>query len=213
MLIVHHLRVSQSERVVWLCEELAIPYRLISYERDLVSRLAPRECRTLHPAGTAPVIVDGGLVLAESGAIVEYIIARHGGGRLALGPEHANFADYLYWLHFANGNLQPSMMRDALLGWVYVPANNPVALLIHERLERSLDVLELRLTQAPYLAGSEFTAADIMNVFSLTTMRMFHQIDLTPYEAILAYLQRISARGAYRRAMQKGDPRMTPLLS
>jgi len=213
MLTVHHLRVSQSERIVWLCEELEIPYELKCYARDPVSRLAPPECRALHPTGTAPVITEGDLTLAESGAIVDYIIAKHGGERLALGPDHPNFAEYLYWFHFANGNLQPSMMRDALLRWVDVPADNPIAMLIHERLERSFALLEARLAQTPYLAGAEFTAADIMNLFSLTTMRMFHPIDLTPYPAILAYLQRIGARDAYQRAMRKSDPDMAPLLT
>jgi glutathione S-transferase len=159
------------------------------------------------------VITEGDLTLAESGAIVTYIIARHGGGRLALGPNHPNFADYLYWFHFANGNLQPSMMRDALLRWVDVPADNAISVLIHERLERSLTLLESRLTETEYLAGAELTAADIMNLFSLTTMHMFHPIDLTPYPAILAYLRRIGARDAYQRAMRKGDPDMTPLLT
>src|SRR3954454_15593067 len=103
MLIVHHLGKSQSERIVWLCEELAIPYELKRYTRDAVTMLAPADYKALHPIGSAPVITDGGLVLAASGAVVDYIIAKYGQGRLALKPDHPDFADYLYWMHFANG--------------------------------------------------------------------------------------------------------------
>ena len=104
MLIVHHLGKSQSERIVWLCEELAVPYQLKRYDRDPATMLAPPDYKALHPMGAAPVITDGDVVLAESGAIVDYIIARHGGGRLALAPAHPDYADYVYWFHFANGS-------------------------------------------------------------------------------------------------------------
>ena len=97
MLTVHHLGQSQSERVVWLCEELGIPYDLKIYDRDAVTRLAPPEYKALHPLGAAPVIQDGDVLLAESGAIVEYIVAKHGEGRLVLAPDHPDFAQFLYW--------------------------------------------------------------------------------------------------------------------
>ena len=114
MLTVHHLGISQSERIVWLCEEIDLPYRLLRYERDPVTRMAPPEYRALHPFGTAPVITDGDLVLAESGAIIEYLLARYGRGRLTVAPERPGFADYLFWFHFANGSLMPSMMVDII---------------------------------------------------------------------------------------------------
>lgn len=107
MLVVHHLGISQSDRIVWLCDELAIPYQLIRYERDPVTQLAPAEYRALHPFGTAPVITDDGLTLGESGAIIEYIIAKHGNGRLPVTADRPEFADYLFWFHFANGSLMP----------------------------------------------------------------------------------------------------------
>ena len=213
MLTVHHLGRSQSERVVWLCEELGIPYELKRYERDPETILAPSEYKALHPMGTAPVITDGDTVLAESGAVVEYIIAKHGAGRLALEPDDRDFADYLHWLHFANGTLQAVMGRNMVLRRLDPPAGHPVLLSTKARLERALAVVEARLGGARYFAGEEFSAADIMNVFSLTTMRSFMPVDLGPYPAILAYLQRIGARDAYRRAMQKGDPDMAPLLT
>ncbi len=110
MLTVHHLGISQSDRIVWLCEELAIPYGLVRYERDPVTRLAPANYKALHPTGTAPVVTDDGLTLGESGAIIDYIVAKHGGGRLTLSADHPDFARYFYWYHFAGSSLMPSMM-------------------------------------------------------------------------------------------------------
>lgn len=212
MLTVHHLHTSQSERIVWLCEELGLTYELKCYDRDPKTRLAPPEYKALHPMGVAPVIGDGGLVLGESGAIVEYLITRHGDGRLALGPTHPDFAQYLFWLHWANGTLQPTMSRNMVLRRAETPADSPVTLAIRARLDQALAYLDARLAQVPYLAGSQFTAADIMNVFSLTTMRVFYPLDLAPYAHIKAYLQRIGEREAYRRALAKGDAGMVPLL-
>lgn len=213
MLTVHHLGKSQSERIVWLCEELGIPYTLKHYTRDPVTNLSPPELKALHPLGAAPVITDGELLLAESGAIVDYLLARHGGGRLAPGPQHPDFASYLYWLHFANGNLQPNMGRNMVLRRLNLPEDHPMLLAMRGRLKLVLDLIEARLASVPWLAGQEFSAADIMSVFSLTTMRYFYPADLSSYPAILAYLQRVAARPAYQRAMAKGDPGMPLLLT
>ena len=213
MLTIHHLGHSQSERIVWLCEELGVPYALTKYDRDPVTILSPPALKALHPIGAAPVIQDDGLLLAESAAIVEYIIAKHGGGLLRLGPDHPDFATYLYWFHFANGNLQPVMGRSLMVGRVGLSPDHPVQAAVQGRLDRVMALVEERLGEADYLAGSEFTAADIMSVFSLTTMRLFQPVDLRPYPNILAYLQRIGARPAYQRAMAKGDPDLTPMLT
>lgn len=213
MLTIHHLGKSQSERIIWLCEELALPYELKHYQRDPVTILAPPELKELHPLGAAPVITEGELVLAESGAIIEYIIAKHGGGRLALGPTHPDFAQYLYWFHFANSNLQPIMGRNMILRRLDLAPDNPTLVATKGRLDRALGVVETRLRDVDYLAGQEFTAADIMMVFSLTTMRVFLPLDLAPYAHIRAYLRRIGDREAYQRAMHKGDPDMAPLLT
>jgi glutathione S-transferase len=107
MLTIHHLGHSQSERIVWLCEELGLTYNLLHYTRDAVTRLSPPELKALHPLGAAPVVEDGDLLLAESAAVVEYIIVKHGGGRLKPGPDHPDYAAFLYRFHFSNGNLQP----------------------------------------------------------------------------------------------------------
>jgi glutathione S-transferase len=213
MLTIHHLGISQSERVVWLCEELGIAYELKHYTRDPVTRLSPPDLRALHPAGTAPVMTDGEVQIAESGAIVQYIIARYGNGRLALPPEHPDFAQYLYWFHFANGNLQPHLGRNLVLNRLDVADDHAVKVSARERVDRALAMVEARLAQVPYFAGAAFTAADIMNVFTLTTMRYFQPWDLGGYPHILAYLQRIAARPAYAAAMAKGDPGMKLLLT
>ncbi len=213
MLTVHHLGKSQSERIVWLCEELEIPYELKRYDRDPVTRLAPPEYKALHPIGAAPVITDGDLVLAESGAVIEYIVAKHGNGRLALAADHPDFAQFLYWFHFANGTLQPAMGRNMILSRLRLAEDNPILLAMRGRLDLALGLVEARLGKVAYFAGREFTTADIMTVFSLTTMRLFLPFDLAPYPAILAYLQRIGKRASYQRAMRKGDPDMTPLLT
>ncbi len=213
MLIVHHLGKSQSERIVWLCEELGIPFELKVYDRDKVTRLAPPEYKALHPIGAAPVITDGDVCLAESGAIVEYIAAKYGKGRLVLAPDHPDFAQFLYWFHFANGTLQPATGRNMILGRLNLPGDNPLLRAMKGRQDLALGLVEARLGKVEYFAGREFTTADIMIVFTLTTMRLFLPFDLKPYPAILAYLQRIGRRDAYRRAMTKGDPDMAPLLT
>ena len=210
MLTVHHLGVSQSERIVWLCEELGVPYELKVYDRDPVSRLAPPEYKALHPIGTAPIITDGDVVLPESGAIIEYVIGKYGNGRLTVGPDAPNYADYLFWLHFANATMMTRHMM--LLG---VPADDvsPRTQWVRERAKATWDLVEQRLGHAPYFAGDDFTAADIIMGFPLTTMRAFTPIKLDAYANIRAYLQRIGARPAYQRAMAKGDPAMAPMLS
>jgi len=213
MIKIHHLGHGQSERVVWLCEELGLPYELRHYTRDAVTRLSPPELKARHPLGAAPLIEDGDLLLAESAAIVEYIIVKHGGGRFKPGPGHADYAAFLYWFHFANGNLQPGMGRLMMINSAKLPADHPVRVSVQGRLDRLLALVEARLGEVPYLAGREFTAADIMSVFPLTTMRLFQPVDLGPYPNIRAYLQRIGERPAYRSAMAKGDPDLTPMLS
>ena len=213
MLTVHHLGKSQSERIVWLCEELGIPYDLKRYERLPVTMLAPPEYKALHPLGAAPVIIDGDVVLAESAAIIEYIAARHGKGRLVLAADHPDFAQFLYWFHFANGTLQANMGRNMILNRLKLAEANPILLATKARVDRAFDLVDARVREADYLAGAEFTSADIMMGFSLTTMRYFLPYDLARCPNIVRYLARIGARPAYRRAMEKGDPGMALLLT
>jgi glutathione S-transferase len=212
MLTVHHLGKSQSERIVWLCEELAIPYELKCYTRDAKTMLAPPEYKALHPIGAAPVITDGDLVLAESGAIVDYIMARYGKGRLTPSANDPGFAQFLYWFHFANGTLQAAMGRLMILNRLKLGDDNPVLAAMKTRVDRAFDLVDARLREAEYLAGP-FTTADIMIGFSLTTMRYFQPYDIARCPNVVTYLARIGARPAYRRAMEKGDPGMALLLT
>src|SRR3569832_732406 len=204
MLTVHHLGKSQSERIVWLCEELGIPYELKRYTRDPVTMLAPPDYKALHPIGAAPVITDGDLVLAESGAIVDYIMAKYGNGRLVLRPDDPDFARFRYWFHFANGTLQAGMGRLMILTRLKLAEDNPMLVATRARLDRAFDLVDARVRDAEYLAGGTFTTADIMIGFSLTTMRYFQPYDLSRCPHVVKYLGRIGGRPAYRRAMEKG---------
>jgi glutathione S-transferase len=200
MLTIHHLASSQSERIVWLCEELGLPYDLIRYERDPATRSAPPAYKALHPFGTSPAITDGDLVLGESSAIVDYLLARHGEGRLSLAVDDTHFADYLYWLHFANGSFIPSVMMNFALQMLGV-ADTDTTRMLRGRNALALRMSETRLAAVPYFAGDRFTAADIMMVAPLKGSR-----DLSGYPYIRAYVERMAERPAYRRAMQKAEP-------
>jgi glutathione S-transferase len=210
MLTVHHLKASQSERIVWLCEELGIPYELKIYPRE-PDGAAPPSYKALHPQGTAPTVTDGNVVLAETGAIVDYILARHGGGRLVVSPQAPNFPDYLYWLHFGNGFFVPSAMMSIAASRI-AGDNKQAAQRFAGRQELAYRLSEARLGHVPYFAGTEFTAADIMMVFPLTTMRAITGRSLDDSPNLRAYLKRTGERPAYRRAMEKSDPGMKPAL-
>lgn len=208
MLTVHHLRLSQSERIVWLCEELGIDYDLKIYLRREDNNLAPDDYKALHPMGIAPVITDGDLVLGESGAICEYIDGRYGNSRLSPGPGHSDFADHLFWLHFANGTFMATGMCEITCAYT---GTTPPAF-VTDRSRRGWELVEARLEEAEYFGGSQLTTADIMMGFALTTMRAFveHALDGSPH--LRAYLRRIGQRPAYKRAMEKCEPGMTPKL-
>jgi len=223
MLTVHHLRRSRSERVHWLCEELGLDYELRCYDRmDLTAAdgtvvplmgLAPPAYKALHPLGSAPVIEDRGLVLAESGAIVDYILARYGDGQgLALGADDPSFANYLYWLRFANDTFQAMLGRSMFLQRLR-GGSGPISRHVDAQIALALGLIDRQLGEKLHIAGNDFTAADIMLVFPLTTMRYFAPFDLASRPHILTYLRRISMRDAYWRAMAKGDPDMPLLLT
>ncbi|CAG9952652.1 unnamed protein product [Clonostachys rosea f. rosea IK726] len=214
-LIVHHLQVSQSERIPWLCEELGIDYELKNYKRAPI--FAPPEYKALHPQGTAPIIQDGDLFLAESGACIEYIYNKHGpsnpsGPKLFLEPSDPAYAEFLYWWHWSNTNFQASISRSMLVQSAGLGDDNPTVKYGRERFATSLKILEDRLKGNKWLVGEKFTVADIMIVFSLTTMRNWHPYSLRDYANILSYLQRVSERETYRRAMKKSDPDMELIL-
>lgn len=210
MIIVHHLGVSQSDRVVWLLEELGVPYELKWYTRK-ENGLMPEEYLALHPASTAPVITDGNLVLAESAAIVEYLCHRHGGGRFTVRPDQANYPDYLYWLHFNNNIMALFLGRLGLnAGQAAGAEAERVAQLLARREAGYYGFLEQRLGLAPYLAGTEITCADIMSMFVLTALPLFGGRSIDDLPNARAYVQRVSGRAAYAKAMQLAGPTATP---
>ncbi|KAH8731957.1 hypothetical protein GQ44DRAFT_603353 [Phaeosphaeriaceae sp. PMI808] len=210
-LIVHHLQVGQGERIPWLLEELNIPYELQLYQRAPL--LAPPELKAKYPMGASPVLddvtdPDHPITLAESGAICDYIIHKYANGRLALPPTHKNFSDYLYWFHFSNATLQAGLFRRAQSRGM-VGENDPRHQNNSARVVIALKHVDNRLrTTGAWLAGNDFTAADIMTVWCFTTMRKSEPIDLTEYEGILNWLKRVGQREAYRRAMSKADPEL-----
>jgi len=211
MLTVHHLGISQSERIVWLCEELELDYALKLYERRADNRLAPDEYKALHPMGIAPVITDGDLVLGESGAICEYICGRYGAGRLSPGPDDPDFADHLFWFHWSNGTFMATLMMQLVLS--AGPEGNMAAPFVADRARRGWEMIEARLGAAPFFGGRNLTTADIMMVYCVTTSRAFRNSSIDAYPNLKAYLARIGARPAYQRAMAKADPDMTPMLA
>ena len=209
MLTIHHLRISQSERIVWLCEELGLDYDLKLYMRDPDTRLAPPELKALHPMEIAPLIEDDGVMLGESGAIVEYIIGKYAPDTdLVPGPDHPDFADHLYWFHFANATFMTNGMMQIAVGALEAEMPPPLA----KRVTNAWDQIERRLSEADYFGGSNLTTADIMMVFQLTTSRAFREQPIDDKPNLRAYLKRIGARTAYQRAMAKAEPGFPPKL-
>jgi glutathione S-transferase len=194
MLIVHHLAKSQSERIVWICEEIGLPYRLIRYERT-AEGAAPPDYKALSPFGTAPVITDGEVTLGESGAIVEYVLRRYADGALLLGPDHPEWTQFLFWFHFANGSYLPALMMDHL-----APPGSPPN--PQSRSARAYHLIEARLGEAPWLAGETFTAADVM----MCLPRFAANRDLSASPNTAAYLARLNERPACRAAQAKAEP-------
>jgi glutathione S-transferase len=201
MLIIHHLGQSVSERILWLCEELELPYELRRYQRQ-PNLLAPPEYKALHPGGTSPVIQDGEQTLAESGAVVDYILRKYGDGRLQLDVGDPGFADYLYWFHYANGSVLPFVIRA--MNRTGRDAATQEA--FDTREQRMLGMIEQRLAANAWFAGSDFSAADIMMAMPLSALHKLSPRAPAENQNIRAYLERVSARPAFRRAMGKADP-------
>lgn len=203
MITVHHLHDSRSERIIWLMEELGLPYKLDFHYRVPMGggRLAPPELAQIHPFGTAPIISDGDITIAESGAIVEYVIQKYAKGKLSMPVNAPEYGEYLFWLHFAEGTLMSQILREFLLDRINADPEAFAAKRLRERNRMYFKYVDARLAEAPYFAGKEFTAADIMMVFPFTTLQLFKKIDLTPYPNLQAYLTRIAERPAYKKAM------------
>jgi glutathione S-transferase len=203
MITIYHLGVSQSDRIVWLMEELGLPYRLEWFDRG-PDRLAPPEFLALHPAAMAPVIRDGDRVLAESTAIVQYIAHKHGGGRLTVPPHAENYADYLYWLEFNNNAQCGVFLKMALQG--ADPEQNILAKVAHRRTEGLFKHMNDHLGRHSYLAGEAFSLADLMSGFAVTTMPALGGRTLDDLPNVQRYAERIMQRPAWQKAMAIAGP-------
>ena len=216
MIIVHHLNNSRSQRILWLLEELGLEYDVKRYQRDQKTMLAPPELRKIHPLGKSPVITDGDLTLAESGAIVEYLVGRYGNRRLVPAADTLEKLRYTYWLHYAEGSMMPPLLmklifdrleRAPMLFFV-----KPIARAISKKtktsfiepnINRHLDYLEAELGKAAWFAGPEFTAADIQMSFPLEAATVRGGLN-SSRPKLMAFLDRVHARPAYKKAIERG---------
>ena len=205
MITIYHLSTSRSERIVWLMEELGLDYQLERFQRE-DNGAAPDAMKAIHPLGRAPIIRDGETVLAESGAIVEYILSRYGNGRLAIAPDAAAYPRYIYWLHFAEGSLMTLLLIALTLSRIPEAGASPLGTRVQTRIKLLLGFVDAELAKVPYFAGADFTAADVMMTFPVTTMRRFLDFEIAPYANITAYVKRIEVRPAYRKAMALAGP-------
>jgi glutathione S-transferase len=216
MIIVHHLNNSRSQRVLWLLEELGLEYEVRRYERDPRTMMAPPELKRVHPLGKSPVITDGPLTLAESGAIIEYLVSRYGAGRLAPPAGTLEYTRYIYWLHYAEGSVMPPLLMRLVFNRI---ANGPVpffikpiarkiaetadSTIVAPQLKLHLDYLEAELGNSDWFAGREFTAADIQVSFPLEAARSRAGLDASR-PRLMNFLDRIHARPAYLKALERG---------
>jgi glutathione S-transferase len=203
MITIYHLGVSQSDRIVWLMEELGLPYQLQWFDRG-ADRAAPPEYVALHPAAMAPVIKDGELVLAESVAIVQYIAHKHGGGRLTVAPSAQNYADYLYWLQFNNNAQCGFFVKRALAS--AGGDGGIIGKMAHRRTEGLFKQMNDHLATHTYLAGEGFTLADLMSGFALVTLPAFGGRGIDDLPNIQGYVQRLMQRPAWQKAMAIAGP-------
>ncbi|HSH89458.1 MAG TPA: glutathione S-transferase [Ramlibacter sp.] len=216
MIVVHHLNNSRSQRVLWLLEELGLDYELRLYQRDKQTMLAPPELKAVHPLGKSPVISDGDLVLAESGAILEYLVDRYGKGRWE--PERGSPAHlrYRYWMHYAEGSLMPPLLMKLVFDSIQRAKMpffiKPVAAGICDRarkgfvmpqVNRHLDFVEAELGKSTWFAGEDFTAADVQMSFPIEAAQVRGGLNESR-PRLMSFLQRIRARPAYQRAVEKG---------
>ena len=216
MIIVHHLNNSRSQRILWLLEELGLPYEVKRYQRDAKTMLAPPELRAVHPLGKSPVISDGEVTLAESGAIVEYLASRYGNGTLVPKENTAERLRYTYWMHFAEGSMMPPLLLKLIfdriesgpMPFFVKPVARGIAqrakgLMVTPNLERLLTFMESELGTREWFAGPAFSAADIQMSFPLEAAAARGGLD-EKRPKLWAFLKKIHARPAYQRALEKG---------
>ena len=218
MITVHHLENSRSQRVLWLLEELGLPYEVKHYARDKKTMLAPPELRAVHPLGRSPVITDNGKTVAESGAIIEYLVDTYGQGRLKPPAGSDERLRYTYWLHFAEGTAMPPLliklivdrMERAKAPFFVKPIVRGIVQqlrkgFVDRQITSNLDFMESELKKSEWFAGNEFTAADIQMSFPCEVAKARGGLDQSRPK-LMSFLDRIHARPAYKRALEKGGP-------
>ena len=218
MLTVHHLNNSRSQRVLWLLEELGVPYEIQKYQRDAKTMLAPPELVRVHPLGKSPVVTEDGVTVAESGAILEYILDKYGAGLLRPPAGTEARRRFTYWLHFAEGSAMPPLllklifdrMETGPMPFFAKPFARGIArkvkgLMIEPNLKRQLDFMEGELTQSEWFAGHEFSAADIQMSFPVEAAKMRAGLDESRPK-LMGFLKKIHARPAYQKALERGGP-------
>jgi glutathione S-transferase len=215
MITVHHLNNSRSQRVLWLLEELGVGYEVRRYERDPKTMLAPASLRAVHPLGKAPVITENEVTVAESGAIIDYLIERHGGERLIPPPGTPDRLRYTYWLHFAEGSAMPPLLLSLIFG--RLPGQSPffvrpvtraisrkvLEAFVEPQLKLQRDFMEGELKKSTWFAGETFTAADIQMSFVVEASAARGGLDQSRPK-LMAWLERIHGRAAYKRALERG---------
>jgi len=218
MLVVHHLENSRSQRILWLLEELAVPYEIARYQRDPETGMAPPKLLAVHALGKSPVVTDDGVTLAESGAIMEFLLDKYDAGKLRPAAGTAEGRACTYWLHYAEGSFAPLMLVALLLGRIETapmpffikPVARGIATKVRENyldknLRRHLDFLEANLAATHWFAGDNFTAADIQMSFAVDAAEVRSDLRAN-YPLLSAYLDRIRARPAYQAAIARGGP-------
>ena len=218
MITVHHLNNSRSQRVLWLLEELGVPYEIKKYERNPQTMLAPPELLKVHPLGKSPVITDDGNTLAESGAIIEYLLERYGNGRLQPAAGSPEKLRWRYWMHFAEGTAMSPLLLKLIFERIKVTkmpffakpiargiADKVLGAMVDPNLKRQLDFMEAELGKSEWFAGEEFSAADIQMSFPVEASAQRAGLDASR-PRLMAFLKRIHARPAYKKALERGGP-------
>ena len=217
MLVVHHLENSRSQRVLWLLEELGLDYEVKRYDRDKTTNLAPKELKAVHPLGKSPVLEDGGAIIAETGAMIDYLLDRHGNGALRPAAGGADYERYRYWLHYAEGSAFPPLLLKLILTRMATAPMpffaKPIAKSITKaaadrfvdpQLALHFNYIESELGRSTWFAGAEFSGADVIMSFPLEAYASRGDISNMPN--ISNFLERIHARPAYKRALERGGP-------
>ena len=203
MLILHHLNNSRSQRIIWLLEELGVEYEIKPYQRDPDTQRAPAELKAVHQLGKSPVLEDDGLIIAETGAIIVYLLDKFGDGKLRPKKGTQEYVDYVHFLHFAEGSAMLPLLLALYTGFLG-EAGAPIQPMIMSEIKAILDYCEYHLISKTWFAGDEMTGADIQMIFPLEAAKARGR--LKGYEACNEYVDRVHALPAYQRALEKGGP-------